>query len=171
MNWYVKVLKNYAVFTGRARRKEYWMFALFNFIVGSLLMVIDNMQGMVNEWGQGLLGSIYGLAVLIPAIACAVRRLHDTGRNGLWFLIGFVPCVGVIVLLVFFVEDGNAGPKRIWPRPQDKRSRSVDVTSAIQSRHRTLVAWPFVSNMIFKDTGHAPLTQNAVSSDYLRLEQ
>ena len=124
MNWYIKVLKNYVVFTGRARRTEYWMFVLCNIIVAILLAVIDRMLGTVSEGGQGLLGSIYSLAVLLPSIAVGVRRLHDTGRSGLWFLIVFVPCVGGIILLVFFVQGGDAGPNEYGPDPMKDESKA-----------------------------------------------
>lgn len=110
MNWYLGVLKKYAQFSGRARRKEYWMFFLINLIISVVLAVVDNVTGMVGESGVGLLGGVYALALLIPTIAVAVRRLHDTGRTGWWLLIGFVPLIGAIVLLVFLVIAGNPGP-------------------------------------------------------------
>ena len=119
MNWYLGVLKKYAVFSGRARRKEYWMFFLFNIIFSIVLTVIDTMTGTVNPmYGLGLLGALYTLAVLIPGIAVGVRRLHDTDRSGLWLLIGFVPLIGVIVLLVFFCLDGTPGENRYGPNPK-----------------------------------------------------
>ena len=81
MNWYLEVLKKYAVFDGRARRKEYWFFALFNFIVAFVLAILDMGFGTFNtESGYGLLSGIYSLAVIIPGIAVAIRRLHDTDR-------------------------------------------------------------------------------------------
>ena len=99
MNWYLQALKNYANFNGRARRKEYWYFALFNFIVAFVLGFIDGMTGSVSsEGGIGLLGGIYTLAVLIPGFAVSVRRLHDTERSGWWLLIALVPLIGAIVL-------------------------------------------------------------------------
>ena len=73
MNWYVEVLKKYAVFSGRARRKEYWMFFLFNIIIAFVLGFIEGLAG-----SSGLIGIFYTLAVLIPGIAVSVRRLHDT---------------------------------------------------------------------------------------------
>src|SRR5437899_1593476 len=93
MHWYLEALKKYAVFSGRARRKEYWMFFLFNLIIGLVLGVIEGVAG-----GPGVLESLYGLAVLIPGIAVSVRRLHDTNRSGWWLLIGLIPLIGVIVL-------------------------------------------------------------------------
>lgn len=110
MNWYLEVLKKYAVFNGRARRKEYWFFVLFNIIISIVLTIIDGVTGSFSpEAGVGLLSGIYALAVLIPSIAVTVRRLHDTGRNGWWLLIGFIPLIGIVVLLIFMAEESKPG--------------------------------------------------------------
>jgi uncharacterized membrane protein YhaH (DUF805 family) len=83
MTWYLEVLKKYAVFKGRARRKEYWYFVLFNTLITIVLGIIDGVTGLVSaEAGIGLLSGLYTLAVLIPSIAVSVRRLHDTNRSG-----------------------------------------------------------------------------------------
>jgi uncharacterized membrane protein YhaH (DUF805 family) len=120
MRWYFEVLKKYAVFSGRARRKEYWFFALFNLIVTFVLMIIDAAAGVFDtESGFGPLSGLYTLAVLIPSIAVSVRRLHDTDRSGWWLFIGLVPLVGVIVLLVFMVLDGKPGHNRFGPNPKE----------------------------------------------------
>ena len=85
MEWYLKVLKNYSVFNGRARRKEYWMFCLFNIIFSYFLGFIDGSTGTMDmDSGYGLLSGIYTFAVLLPSIAVTVRRMHDVGRSG-WF--------------------------------------------------------------------------------------
>lgn len=119
MNYYLSVLKQYAVFSGRARRKEYWYFVLFNVIAGFILGFIDGITGMFNaEAGIGLLGIIYSLAVIIPSIAVAVRRLHDTGRSGWWLLIGFIPLIGALVLLVFFIFDSQSGENQYGKNPK-----------------------------------------------------
>lgn len=120
MNWYLEVLKKYAVFNGRARRKEYWFFALFNIIISIVLAVIDGVTGSFSpEVGMGLLGGIYTLAVLIPSIAVSVRRLHDTDRSGWWLLIALVPLIGAIVLLVFMVQDSKAGQNQHGANPKE----------------------------------------------------
>lgn len=120
MNWYFEVLKKYAVFGGRARRKEYWYFALFNIIVSIILGVIDGVTGSFSpEAGIGLLGGIYSLAVLIPAIAVSVRRLHDTDRSGWWLLIALIPIIGAIVLLVFMVQDSKPGQNQFGSNPKE----------------------------------------------------
>ncbi len=102
MNWYFNVLKKYAVFSGRARRKEYWMFFLINLIIAVVLGLIEGVLGI-----PGILGTLYSLAVLIPGIAVSVRRLHDIGKSGWWMLIAFVPVIGIIVLLVFMLLDSR----------------------------------------------------------------
>jgi uncharacterized membrane protein YhaH (DUF805 family) len=118
MEWYLEVLRKYAVFSGRARRLEYWMFTLVNVIVSIVLGIIDAILGTTYGPGYGLLGTIYGLAVFIPSLAVGVRRLHDTGRTGWWLLIGLVPCAGFIVLLVFFVMEGQRGANEYGPDPK-----------------------------------------------------
>jgi uncharacterized membrane protein YhaH (DUF805 family) len=119
MNYYVDVLRKYAVFSGRARRKEYWYFFLFNIIITVVLAVVDGVTGTLSpEAGIGLLGSIYALAVLIPAIAVAVRRLHDTDRSGWWLLISLIPLIGAIVLIVFFATDSNPGNNQYGTNPK-----------------------------------------------------
>jgi uncharacterized membrane protein YhaH (DUF805 family) len=108
MNWYLKVLKQYADFNGRARRKEYWMFVIFNIIVAFVLGFIDGIIGTYDaQTGYGVLGGLYTLAVLIPGLAVGVRRLHDVGKSGWMLLIAFIPFVGAIWLLVLFATDGN----------------------------------------------------------------
>lgn len=119
MHWYLEVLRKYAQFSGRARRKEYWYFALFNLIFSIVLSVIDSLTGTLDsELGLGLLSGIYALAVLIPSIANSFRRMHDTGRSAWWFLIGFIPFIGVIVVLVFMVQDSQEGDNQYGPSPK-----------------------------------------------------
>ncbi|PIE23819.1 MAG: hypothetical protein CSA60_04105 [Neptuniibacter caesariensis] len=120
MNWYLTVLKKYAVFSGRARRKEYWFFVLFNIIASLVLAFIDGLTGsFIPEAGVGLLGGIYMLAVIVPSIAVAVRRLHDTGRSGWWFLIVLLPLIGAIVLLVFMLLNSKPGENQYGPNPKE----------------------------------------------------
>ena len=125
MNWYVKVLKQYVDFSGRARRREYWMFVLVNVVIVIVLSLLDTLLGTggfraTSGGGNslGLLSGLYSLAVLLPTIAVTVRRLHDTDRTGWWILIGFIPIIGGIVLLVFYVLEGTRGPNRYGPDPK-----------------------------------------------------
>lgn len=119
MDWYVAVLRKYAVFEGRARRKEYWMFCLFNLIASCAFATIDVVTGGFNrQYGLGLFSALYSLAVIVPSIAVSVRRLHDTDRSGWWLLVGLVPCLGAIVLIVFFVQGGTPGQNRFGADPK-----------------------------------------------------
>lgn len=118
MSWYLEVLKKYAVFNGRARRKEYWMFTLINVLISFVLGFIEGAMGLTDKRGWGPLGALYTLAVLIPGIAVSVRRLHDTGRSGWWLLIALIPCIGAIVLLIFMVQDSDPGENQYGPNPK-----------------------------------------------------
>jgi len=102
MEWYLAVLKQYAVFSGRARRKEYWMFALFNLIIAVAIGVVEGVVG-----SGGVLGALYALGVFIPNLAVSVRRLHDSNRSGWWLLLAFIPLLGALVLLYFVVQDSS----------------------------------------------------------------
>lgn len=104
MNYYIAVLKKYTVFTGRCRRKEYWMFALVNFIIAVVLLVLSRAVH-VN------ILLIYDLAVLLPAIAAGIRRMHDTNHSGWWILLP-------LVNLVFAIMDGDKGENRFGPDPK-----------------------------------------------------
>ncbi len=114
MNWYIKVLKDYAVFAGRARLAEYWMFVLFSVIVIVILAIID---AVIFGPGSQVLQWIYQLAVLVPSIAVSVRRLHDIDRSGFWLLLFFLPIIGWIVLLVFACLPGTSGENSYGPDP------------------------------------------------------
>ena len=127
MSWYLEVLKKYAVFHGRARRREYWMFAMFNFVVSMMLYLLDSAFGLANEeMAMGLLGGIYSLGVFIPGLAVGVRRLHDTGRSGWWLVISWVPIVGGLALLYFFAKEGDSGTNDFGTDPKQRaRKRPV----------------------------------------------
>ncbi|WP_103535919.1 DUF805 domain-containing protein [Streptomyces sp. SM11] len=112
MDWYLAVLKNYAGFSGRARRKEYWMFALISFVISLVLSIIG---GLI---GTDFLSYIYTVAILVPALAVGVRRLHDTGRSGWWLLIALVPLVGAIVLIVFLASEGKPETNQYGVNPK-----------------------------------------------------
>ena len=108
MNCYVKCLRQYTDFTGRARRKEYWMYTLFKVIIVALLAGIDYLLGWFSiEYRIGVLSGIYSLAVLLPGIAVCVRRLHDIGKSGWYYLLGLIPIVGPIILLVYYCTEGD----------------------------------------------------------------
>ncbi len=117
MNWYVEVLKRYEVFYGRAHPTEYWKFVLSNIIIMIAPGLVDRLFGI---WGAP--SGVYGLAVLIPGIAVAIRRLHDTNRSDWWLLISMVPVIGTIVLLVFMVLDSQRDANQYGPNPKAARS-------------------------------------------------
>ena len=131
MDWMLLPYRRYADFSGRSRRKEYWMFALFQFIVAIVLYaVLFAGFPTVDEYGQmagapgplfyvgGILLFIFWLGSFIPSLAVLVRRLHDQDKSGWWILISFVPFVGGIVLLVFMFLDGTPGPNRFGEDPK-----------------------------------------------------
>lgn len=119
MNWYMKVLSQYFDFSGRARRTEFWMFTLINFIVSIIVAVLDTVLGTtMGGAGTGIIGSLYSLAVLIPSVAVGVRRLHDIGKSGLWILLVFVPIIGWIWLLILNVREGDSGANQYGPNPK-----------------------------------------------------
>ncbi|KPL50025.1 membrane protein [Xanthomonas axonopodis] len=121
MEWMLLPLKRYADFNGRSRRKEYWAFALMQFLVlfvfGDLFAIAAVAMG--NENGPGALAwlicavmVIVCLALIVPAIAVTVRRLHDQDKSGWFYLISLVPYVGAFVLLVFMCIEGTPGPNQ-----------------------------------------------------------
>lgn len=112
MEWMLMPLRRYAEFTGRSRRKEYWMFYLGYIIVLIVATILDNILGLAGMLGPyGLFASLVILAVIVPGIACGVRRMHDTDHSGWWLL---VP----IVNLVFACTDGTRGPNRFGEDPK-----------------------------------------------------
>ena len=114
MEWYLKVIKdNYANFNGRARRKEYWMFFLFNMLFSFVVAIVDYILGTFP-----LIYLVYSLAMVIPGIAVSIRRLHDIGKSGLWLLITLIPFIGPIWLLVLVCTDGAPGENNYGPSPK-----------------------------------------------------
>ncbi|WP_444683869.1 DUF805 domain-containing protein [Alkalicoccus luteus] len=112
MNWYLHVLKNYATFSGRARRKEYWMFFLVHLMILVGLAMMETLIGLPT-----VISSVYSLAVLIPSLAVGVRRLHDTNRSGFWILINILPFLGWIIFIVFMALESDSGSNRFGPNP------------------------------------------------------
>ena len=126
MNWYLYVLKNYATFSGRARRKEYWMFFLISALISIVLTLLDILLGTYSvEYEAGLFSGLYSLLILIPSIAVVVRRLHDTDRSGWWILISLIPLIGVIVLFVFMCLDSQPGTNRFGANPKEAASQTL----------------------------------------------
>lgn len=117
MNWYIAVLQKYAVFSGRAGRTEYWMFFLFNFIFSLAASLI----GMLTFGILYIVAIVYGLAVLIPALAVGVRRLHDVGKSGWYYFIILIPIAGPIWFLVLMCIDSQPGDNQYGPNPKEQQ--------------------------------------------------
>ena len=101
-------LSKYVDFSGRARRSEYWYFALFNFLVSIVTSILDAVLGTDYDTSSGgLISTIASLALLLPSLAVGVRRLHDTDRSGWWILLGLIPIVGWIILIIWFCTDSK----------------------------------------------------------------
>jgi uncharacterized membrane protein YhaH (DUF805 family) len=137
-------LRKYAEFEGRARRSEYWLFTLFQVLVGFGLFVVMAMVGGfadLNSGGGGVLAgviflvfaicAIFGLAMFIPSLAVSIRRLHDSDKSGAWLLLSFVPLGGVVVF-IFTLLDGTPGPNRFGPDP---KGREGDGASPVTPAH------------------------------------
>ncbi len=120
MDWYIKVIRQYVDFEGRARRKEYWVFVLFNIIFALIAMTLDNVLGMASDvYFYGPVYILYAIAVTLPNLAVSVRRLHDTGRSGWMMLISLIPIIGGIWLIVLFAVEGQAGENEYGLDPKD----------------------------------------------------
>lgn len=118
IGWYFEAVKKYAVFNGRARRKEYWMFALFFLIFIIVAAIIDVALGTTTEDGAGILVTIYILAMILPSLSVSVRRLHDLGKSGWFYLINFIPFIGAIWFLVLMCTEGNRGNNNFGADPK-----------------------------------------------------
>lgn len=119
MNWYLEVLRKYAVFEGRARRQEYWTFVLINTTISLGLGLLERALGFAPDIDQSVLSSIYALAVLVPSLAVGVRRLHDTGRSGWYMFLVLIPILGSIALLVLQLFDSDPGNNQYGSNPKE----------------------------------------------------
>lgn len=125
MNYYLTVLKKYAVFKGRARRAEYWYFLLFNAIVSIILGILGKAIGVFNitigTIGNeiNILSIVYGLAVFMPGLAVSARRLHDVGKSGWMILINLIPLIGTIWILILMTRESVSGENEYGPNPKN----------------------------------------------------
>lgn len=132
MNWYLKVWKQYADFSGRARRTEFWMFQLFQMIIIAVAVILSS---AMTVWFDSetpaetilLLIGLYFLATFIPTLAVTVRRLHDQSKSGWFIFMHFIPWVGGIIMLVFMVAEGTRGPNQYGPDPKNPDSEIDDI--------------------------------------------
>jgi len=143
MDWYLMVWRRYAEFAGRSRRKEYWMFVLFNFLAVTALIVIGGLGVAFIDNGSGIGGilfvplGIYFLAAFIPSLAVAVRRFHDTGKSGwlllVFMLVGMIPFIGIvgaIIQIVFMCQDSDPGTNQYGPNPKNPELSGVAAGTA-----------------------------------------
>jgi uncharacterized membrane protein YhaH (DUF805 family) len=128
MDWMLMPLKRYGDFSGRSRRKEYWMFALLNMMVIIFLMLLG-FAGISQSGDLGTLsiiaialGAIWVLGTFIPGLAVQVRRFHDQNKSGWFVLLGLIPYIGGLIILIFMVLDGTAGQNRFGPDPKDRQA-------------------------------------------------
>ena len=117
--------KRYRDFRGRSRRSEYWLIQLFLVVTNIAVAIIDlalmgwDVDRFVANGGGGIVGLVWILVTIVPALAVLVRRLHDTGKSGWWALVGLLPLVGAIVLLVFTVTDSTPGENKFGLSPKE----------------------------------------------------
>jgi len=118
MNYYAKAFINYANFSGRASRSEYWYFTLFNFIFIIAAIILDNIIGTaIDGVGYGLIYAIYALATFIPGLSAGIRRLHDAGKSGWMLLLVFIPIIGSIWLIVLLCKESENGENKWGGNP------------------------------------------------------
>jgi uncharacterized membrane protein YhaH (DUF805 family) len=121
VNYYVDVWRDYFDFSGRARRKEYWIFTLYHTVIlvsGELLVGVLANESSPIAIVFTLIYVLYVLASIIPTIAVSVRRLHDIDKSGWWLFIGLIPVVGAIWSLILMCTDGTNGPNQYGPDPK-----------------------------------------------------
>lgn len=110
--------RNYARFSGRARRSEFWFWVLFNVLVSLVGSGFDNALGLANSTGNGPFQGLFALALIVPNLAMGWRRMHDTGKNGAMYLIGIIPVIGWILVIVWACQDSQPGQNQYGPSPK-----------------------------------------------------
>ncbi|MCC5921206.1 MAG: DUF805 domain-containing protein [Cyclobacteriaceae bacterium] len=127
-DYFKLALTRYSDFNGRSRRKEYWIFVLFNLLFASIAAFIDNAAGLtyLPSAGLGPIETVYVIIMFVPSVAVAVRRLHDTGKTGWLLFLAIIPIIGTIILIVFFVQKGDEGSNQygVDPKTNDPLSQS-----------------------------------------------
>ena len=129
MSWYLKVLKQYIRFNGRARRQEYWYFQIIHWLIivsfGIVFSLMTDFLGIPESIAEKLIMpffSIYFFGTILPSLAVTIRRLHDTNRSGWWILLNllnFIPFLGSLILFVFLVQDSQPGRNRFGRNPKE----------------------------------------------------
>lgn len=120
MNWYLKCWKQYADFSGRARRKEYWIFSLINYIIIFFLYILQIVMIESTLWLIfPIIFFLYAVAVFLPGLAVNISRLHDIGKSGWWYLIYLIPIIGAIWLTVLMCLDSEPGENQWGENPKE----------------------------------------------------
>ena len=152
MKWFLKVLRHYADFSGRARRKEYWMFALFNSMfalawsfLGTLAYKFLNDGNSPSELGSISFGLSYSIMIMLPSLAVVVRRLHDLGKSGWMILIVLIPLIGAIWLFVLMVTEGQPEENKYGTNPKT----SVQTFSQAERMKNAGVTFIVISALLF----------------------
>ncbi len=124
MKWWLTCMKKYVVFSGRARRKEYWMFYLFSMIFLIVAIVLDELLGtFVEDSRYGVISSLLALALILPNLAVMVRRLHDVGKSGWLLLIIIIPVIGNICIFILLVTNSDPGDNQYGPNPKMEKAQ------------------------------------------------
>lgn len=118
----------YFQFSGRASRSAFWYWVLFTILAGFVLGLIDSFLGLTGVYGTGVLGGLFNLAVFVPSISVAVRRLHDVDRSGWWYWLFLIPLIGWAVLIYWYITKGTDGGNEYGEDPlQPSSERIADV--------------------------------------------
>lgn len=168
MKWYLKVLKQYADFNGRATRREYWMFTLFNLIFVIVAAILDNILGLtIGEIPYGIIYLLYSFVLFIPALSVAVRRLHDVNKSGWMILIALIPIVGSIWLLVLLVTESDPGENQYGQNPLAIDSEEAAINESVGDTLILIaVIWMFLSRLFW--TIIPKIDDNFISSEWFK---
>lgn len=133
MNWFLKVMKQYADFNGRSRRKEYWMFSLFLMVFAAIATIFDSLLSItIGSLPYGYLYFLVVVITFIPSMAVLVRRLHDVNKSGWYFFIFFIPLIGIFWLLYLLIKNGDEGSNKYGDDPKNPGNELNDI-GAIQA--------------------------------------
>lgn len=143
MFWYLKALKQYTDFKGRAQRAEFWSFIILNLIISSLILELDTFLGTyymdysdpllsnLEDKRVGLFNGIFSLIIFIPTVAVWVRRLHDVGKSGLWFFAVFIPIIGWLILLLFSLKD-SVEDNQYGKNPKTEKDHTEEIIDEME---------------------------------------
>ena len=158
MNWYLKALKQYGDFDGRARRTEYWMFALFQLLIGIVLIILSGAAPLLGA----ILFLIFAVGTLIPSLAVTVRRLHDSGSSGLLILLNLIPYIGAIVIAILCCKDSMPGSNEYGDNPKEGEDENQNLVSQKEVPH---VKSPGKNDSKEEQSSDSPITRSAIKEE------